>query len=258
MLRVPDDVELVSDSSPGRWVVEGLPRGEYCVTSVVPSGFEAYARIFHPMYDQESLRLVRWSDLADRRGVELGPDTGFKEIGALDPHSATWNPPPPQEGNLALEQVIVLAAALETFTSTPDRCWYCIWEGYGFWWSGSHSPLYLPDTDPEEIAAYRRQAEEQDAVLRPIPRVEAPDKDRAYFLFRGPLSAAASFSRFEPWHQSPNLWWSEDRAWCVASEIDISSTYVGGSRDCVEHIIANGDLEAIEVEADTRLDPGSY
>lgn len=256
MLRVPDGVELVSDPSPARWVVEGLQRGEHGVTSVVPLGFEAYTRIFHPTYNQESLRPVRWSALAERRGVELGPDTGFKEIGALDPHLPTWNPPPPQEGNLPLEQVIALAAALETFTYTSDRCWYCIWEGYGFWWSGSHSPIYPPDTDPEEIAAYGRRAQEQDASLRPIPRVEAPD--RAYFLFRGPLSAAASFSQFEPWHQSPNLWWPEDRAWCVASEIDIFSTYVAGSRECVEQIIANGDLEAIKVEPDTGLDLGLY
>ena len=33
----------------------------------------------------------------------------------------------------------------------------------------------------------------------------------------------------------PNLWWPDDRAWCVASEIDLDYTLVGGPDElCVE------------------------
>ena len=28
---------------------------------------------------------------------------------------------------------------------------------------------------------------------------------------------------------SPSIWWPEDRAWCVATDIDLFDTYVGGS-----------------------------
>jgi hypothetical protein len=33
--------------------------------------------------------------------------------------------------------------------------------------------------------------------------------------------------------RSPNQWWPQDRAWCVASEIDLDSTLVAGSQDLV-------------------------
>lgn len=250
MLRIPDGVELVPDPSPADWVVERLRpwgTGDERVASFVPEGFEAYERILHPVWINNSAETVRWSTLAERRGRVLGPDTRFKEIGGLDHHAS--------DGNLPLEQTRALAAVVEAFTSSPIRCWFCIWEGYGFWSSTGHSPIYLPDTDPQEMAAYRQRAHEQDEVLRGTPRVEA--ENRAYFLFRGPLSTADSFIQFEPWHQSPNLWWPDDRAWFVATEIYSHSTYVGSSHACLERILATPDLEAIEVGPDTLIDPGS-
>jgi hypothetical protein len=77
---------------------------------------------------------------------------------------------------------------------------------------------------------------------------------RSYFLFRGPLDAA---SGFEPggWYTSPNLWWPEDRAWIVITEVDGFSSYVGASRVALGDILALSDLEAIEVNLDTHMDP---
>jgi hypothetical protein len=43
---------------------------------------------------------------------------------------------------------------------------------------------------------------------------------------------------------SPNLWWPDDRAWCVASEIDLAWTYVGGTEALINDILANSQLEA--------------
>jgi hypothetical protein len=51
-----------------------------------------------------------------------------------------------------------------------------------------------------------------------------------------------------PGWQSPNLWWPDDRAWCVATEIDLMSTYLGGSRGCVQAIIEHPQVEAAAVE----------
>jgi hypothetical protein len=48
----------------------------------------------------------------------------------------------------------------------------------------------------------------------------------------------------------PNLWWPNDRAWFVATEIDLVSTYVGGSADLVRAIVASPEIEAFEVAAD--------
>ena len=62
--------------------------------------------------------------------------------------------------------------------------------------------------------------------------------------------------RFEhlPGHlQTPNMWWPEDRAWFVATEIDFDSTLVACTRSCALGLLAC-DLEVMEVSAETRLD----
>jgi hypothetical protein len=47
------------------------------------------------------------------------------------------------------------------------------------------------------------------------------------------------------WEDGPNLWWPDDRSWCVASEIDFPYTYVGGSSKLIEEILAHPLLEAL-------------
>ena len=36
----------------------------------------------------------------------------------------------------------------------------------------------------------------------------------------------------------PNIIWPDDRAWCVATEIDLDSTYLGGSMELIEAVLA--------------------
>ena len=43
------------------------------------------------------------------------------------------------------------------------------------------------------------------------------------------------------WGHSPNIWWPEDHAWCVATDIDLFDTYVGGSRECIKAILSDPD-----------------
>jgi hypothetical protein len=45
-------------------------------------------------------------------------------------------------------------------------------------------------------------------------------------------------------NHSPNLWWPDDRAWCVATEIDLAWTYVGGPAALISDVLANPRLEA--------------
>ena len=49
-------------------------------------------------------------------------------------------------------------------------------------------------------------------------------------------------------HQSANLWWPEDHAWCVATEIDFMTTYIGGTRDAIDAIVKDKVFEAYRVE----------
>ncbi|HYZ55415.1 MAG TPA: hypothetical protein VE733_18195 [Streptosporangiaceae bacterium] len=47
---------------------------------------------------------------------------------------------------------------------------------------------------------------------------------------------------------SPNMWWPDDRAWCVETEVDSMTTYVGGTRECIAELAAHPDLEAMAIE----------
>jgi hypothetical protein len=68
----------------------------------------------------------------------------------------------------------------------------------------------------------------------------------------GPLGAVArSVGVLPARNVSCNLWWPDDHAWCVATEIDLDSTYVGASEACIEELLANSELEV------ARLDLGA-
>jgi hypothetical protein len=55
------------------------------------------------------------------------------------------------------------------------------------------------------------------------------------------------------WVDGPNLWWPDDRSWCVASEIDFPYTYVGGPTKLIEEILAHPLLEALPATVDQGI-----
>jgi hypothetical protein len=185
------------------------------VTSVVPSGFDAYTRVLHPLGPSaRGQRPGRWVEVASWSGIELVPGIDFPDI-ALPEHEPSgvepWPGQVPQVGTLHPADADALAAVLARHTSTPDRCWFCTWEGWGsvFFDAG--------------------------------PRVELPERN--YALFVGPLAALPSLMDAQDDH-SPNLWWPDDRAWCVATEIDLAWTYVGGPAALISDALVNPRLEA--------------
>jgi hypothetical protein len=44
--------------------------------------------------------------------------------------------------------------------------------------------------------------------------------------------------------QTPNLWWPAERSWCVASEIDLTWSFVGGSSQLISALVADDRIEA--------------
>jgi hypothetical protein len=82
------------------------------------------------------------------------------------------------------------------------------------------------------------------------PRVSAPGRD--YFLLWGHMAELADL--FESLgSQSPNIWWPNDRAWCVATEIDFAWTYVGGSAAAIRAVLADPRLEALPAKLTDRF-----
>ena len=78
---------------------------------------------------------------------------------------------------------------------------------------------------------------------------------RHYLVFRGPLAALPTWFGWR--EESPNYWYPDDRAWIVVTEIDGFSTFVGGTRPCVDAVLASPLLECLPCSLDDRLDIGS-
>ncbi len=54
--------------------------------------------------------------------------------------------------------------------------------------------------------------------------------------------------------QAVNLWWSEDRLWCVATEVDRMWIYIGGTEACINEILEEHRLETRKTVIDDRVD----
>ena len=217
------DYESAPDAAPAAWVLEGLRGFAQSVLSIVPEGFEAYARIFHPAWNNEPEAPVRWRDIAQANGrtahrrMQWPSITGSIRFCEGGGQPGVWDHRP-EEGALPEALVPALTPVLARHTATPGRCWFAVWEGWGALEPG----------------------------VRDAPAVEIPH--RRLFLLTGPITAVGRSLETPPWWQTPMLWWPDDRAWFVATEVDFESTYIGGTRECIAELAGHPDLEAVTVE----------
>jgi hypothetical protein len=239
-----DDVEAAD------WIRERLfPFNVYRVGSVVPSGFAAYARIFHPAWTSRDWNPeeVSWTEVAAWAGRKVHPEMQFHSIATpAEPNRSDDQMPwtgEPRLGVLSKPQARALIDLLPSFTSTPDDCWFCLWDGYGYV-SGAVVSLSAfkqgpPPDRPRRPPRWhlRMPFPKAPGVLPDRKRVRLPG--RHYLLFRGPIAKA------EGWEDGPNLWWPDDHAWCVASEIDHPYSYVGGSQELIDAIDNDPAIEAL-------------
>ena len=229
--------ELVpaDDTRAADWLVTSLRGFAESIPSLVPVGFATYVRVFHPAYLRG--KPVRWADIALANGKDA--HVGM-QLDVLTGSADSYNIPPqldvfdwvPQEGSLPLKLVESLLPVLARHTSTPQRCWFGAWEGWG---------------------ALRRD-------LALAPKFGIPG--RSYHLLAGPIEAATeSVSQVAvgpelPFlsalaFQSTSFWWPDDHAWCVATEIDFNTTYIGCDEVCCHEILRLG-LESFEVDPAAR------
>ncbi|WP_432534484.1 hypothetical protein [Kineococcus arenarius] len=219
---------LGDDVSAADWAVTAARDfADHAVGSLVPPVFEAYARVFHPARREEAGRdvQVRWGEVAaanGRRahaGMQWTAITGSWKYLHEETQPGVWDIEP-EEGTLPAVQAEALVQVLAGFTTTAHECFYAVWDGFG-----------------------------ASAVPPAAAKVRMPGREM--LLLIGPLSQAATVStETPPWEQSPSLWWPADRAWCVATDVDLMSTYVGASAACVEAITTAPELEAWPIDSD--------
>jgi hypothetical protein len=234
----------------GDWIGSRLHHFKaYDVGMVIPTGFDAYARILHPAQGDGSTWNIRWSEIARWSGKTIHPEVQFVPITGPAPGFGTGPKPwryPPRDGTLEAKQVEALVGLLSKYTAAPGACWFCLWEGYGYFHPGGMAPMTAVFVRGPRLFAWLRLWAARRRLRRIKPprpssaRVELPH--RGYLLFTGSVRDAAG------WEDGPNLWWPDDRTWCVASEIDFGYTYVGGSHELIKKVLAHPELEAVPAD----------
>jgi len=141
-----------------------------------------------------------------------------------------------------------LVEVLAMFTPPDGPWWFAAWDGYGFM------------TGPPAVAVARatRGATRQPVEPQPplwytdLPAARLRLPDRTYAVMVGTLAEAGSI-RPGPFWQSPNLWWPEDRSCLVATEIDLTFTYVGGTAELIEALLGAERVDARRSSADEPI-----
>jgi hypothetical protein len=224
-------LHLIGDVSSADWIVENVRDFGKGVGSLVPVTFDGYARILHPASSDAAgggTVDVAWSQVAAANGriahaaMEWVAITGDWKFERNAGQPGVWDHAP-SIGSLPPRLAESLADVLAGFTTTPSECWFGVWEGYG-------------------NAPFR---------LETLPLIAMPQRKMA--LLRGPLRAAGTAFSGSGWPESASLWWPDDRTWCVATDIDLMSTYVGGSTRCITALLADGRLEAFRVSPDQTV-----
>jgi hypothetical protein len=112
---------------------------------------------------------------------------------------------------------------LSQHTSTPDVCYFGLWEGYG-----GDPPL--PPAGPH--FSVRTWIDEADRNV----------SMREYHLYGGNL---ADDSEFGGLNNEPHMVWPADHAWFVACDVDQDWIGVGGTQDLVDELLADESLDAV-------------
>ena len=224
-------MRIAANAHVAHWIPGRLHPFARDVGSIIPIGFDAYARVFHPPYrlsPDGRLVPVKWRDIAAANDRTIAAE--MQRMGpAAEParHSASgetlWDQQP-SVGSMPHELAVRLAEILAAHTQTADRCWFAVWEGGG-------------DLDAQWVRA---------------PRFSVPER-RLHLLEGAVHEVTTTLSEVDWIYHSPNLWWPDDRAWCVATEIDFNWTYVAGSAACIARVLSDPDLEALP----TTIDEGN-
>jgi len=225
------------------------PFETFSVGSLVPVAFDRYVRVLHPASSYGNLP-VRWTQVAAWSGrtahglaqwdLLSRPVTGL-ELGQR-PFIL-----PPRAGGLPSDQLRALCEVLAGATTEPEHCFSASWDGYGdpaMLWADGTSKAGGPPTVP--VAAPQSDARE----LR--------FDYRAFLVVEGSIATVAATSgRGLSYQLPPTLFWPRDRAWFVATDPDLDSTYVGGSAELIATILATPLFEAWPAGPDDDITIGA-
>jgi hypothetical protein len=269
----------------GDWLVD-RSRSDATVGGIVGSGFDAYARILHPvpvqridpatLDDDEIPATVAeenwsWSRLADALGARMHPLVQWpRMVGNRDYFELTaeLHVAPPTDGRLDPDSLAALVAHARAVTTTPDDVVAAMWAGWSIPGSGvRYASVAVGDTAEESDddalddpwAAQRRAV---DPVLvdamRAGPFLSYPTEGLGmeYVLLETTLAELSDpawvYRAGLGWADGgdglfPQFFWPEDHSWVIGTDIDFTFTIIGGTRRLVDAVLADDRFEAFEV-----------
>jgi hypothetical protein len=205
------------DRTPADWIADSDLPWQRLVT-FGPAGFDAYAR----------LRLL--------------PDPVRRGQSENDVEAEDWR----------IHQLPSLFEVLGDHTTTPDSCYFCVWEGFG----NTEPPI---DDDAAYVVAGSAGTEAQPGLAPErgtslsVPKVVVPH--RAYWLFHGPLGDAGRWETAHAWpgryrvgDAEPAFVWPADHAWCVARDVDPHWAGIGGGALLIDRLIADPRLDVVPAD----------
>ncbi|MEM7341324.1 MAG: hypothetical protein AAF467_21895 [Actinomycetota bacterium] len=211
------------------WVDRLRPFGDYVIGSLVPGGFDAVTRIFHPIEDEPSVPSGRWGDLAALNGRTAHAHMHLHRIASRPGEDLGWNDGPDVHwGSTPRAEVDRIAAVLVEAGTTG-----AVWFGF----TTIDATFQTEATDGLPVAGRA--------------------SSRTYYLIRASLAEIDDVCRFanddppfDAWIPTPTIWWPDDQTWFVANDVDIAWTYVAGSNTLVSAIEAHPGLEALRTTFD--------
>ncbi|SEJ44989.1 hypothetical protein [Demequina mangrovi] len=275
-------MRVLRGSDAGEWLQRRLFASDG-VGCFAGAGFEAYARILHPL-DGRRLdwtdrgdgvvprvvdeRMWTWAEAAHALGRELSPLVATAEsllgIGGARWDDG-WEADIPRLGWLDPALFAALVPVLAGATSTPDDAVLGVWGGWAELHGDEGAVATLALAGEGVPVMYGRPGvgrEVRDA-LREGALLAVPPRDgwseaayRDYLLLGCALSELADpdwgydagLGWDRPWRSpTPQLVWPADHAWLVSTEIDLDSTFVAGSRALVDAVLRVPGLEVVEV-----------
>jgi hypothetical protein len=192
----------------------------------------------------------------------LGPSCFEAYVRVLHASSSTGDR---SEGHLDAPLLGALVDDLAQHTTTPDRCYFALWEGYGDIHGGEAARFLTAFSGPTRWPGRIFSADKPKAPPPPAFPAHVMDGPllqvggEQHFLFGGRLAeagqwGAASWGGGAPRDiNSPNLIWPTDHAWFVTTTIDGTWTGVGGSAALAETLLGDRRLEVVR----QRYDEGS-
>ena len=207
----------------------------YKVGNAIPSGYDKYLRILHPVEGYGGQRLT-WKQIASLNQKVLYPLTQFDELATTPGGEQLQERPIP--GVLV---DIALTPLINALSNTREDqnvdCMFAYWRGWG-----------TLAANLQALTGLRTWTSESESSAH------ISISKREYVLLSGPIQALNRKFEGPGLRLTPQLWWPEDRRWFVSTDIDLEFTLIGADFSMASMLDEVLDLEVNEVKWEDRID----